>query len=66
MMMGMPVDTIDEIAISAIGEFTNMVTGNASITLSNNNLSVDTTPPSVISGKDIFFIISSVETWLLI
>lgn len=62
MMMGMPVEKIDEIAISAIGEFTNMVTGNASIIFSGNNLFVDTTPPSVISGKDIFFIISSVET----
>lgn len=62
MMMGMPVDKIDEIAISAIGEFTNMITGNASTILSSSNLSVDTTPPSVISGTDIFFIISSVET----
>ncbi len=62
MMMGMPVDQLDEMGRSAIGEFANMVTGNASILLSSNGLEVDITPPSIIFGRDIFFIISSVET----
>jgi len=62
MMMGMPVEAIDEIAISAIGEFTNMITGSAAVIFSQNELFVDATPPSVISAQDVFFIISSVET----
>lgn len=62
MMMGMPVDQLDDMERSAIGEFANMVTGNASILLSNTGLEVDITPPSIIFGRDIYFIISSVET----
>lgn len=62
MMMGANVDQMDEMGRSAIGEFANMVTGNASILLSNSGLEVDITPPSIIFGSDIYFIISSVET----
>jgi chemotaxis protein CheX len=62
MMMGMPVEQLDIMGRSAIGEFSNMVTGNASILLSNNGIGVDITPPSIIFGRDIYFIISSVET----
>jgi len=62
MMMGMLVEQLDEIGRSAIGEFANMVTGNASILLSNSGLEVDVTPPSIIFGKDMYFIISTVQT----
>ena len=62
MMMGMPVEQLDDMGRSAVGEFANMVTGNASILLSNTGLEVDITPPSIIFGRDIYFIISSVET----
>ncbi len=62
MMMGMPVAEIDSIARSAIGELTNMVTGTACALLAENNELIDLTPPSLIFGKDIYFIISSVET----
>lgn len=62
MMMGMPVVEIDEMGRSAIGEFANMVMGSASIQLSSIGVSVDITSPSIIFGKDIYFIISSVQT----
>lgn len=62
MMMGMPVEDLDEMGRSALGEFSNMVTGNASTLLSNSGVQVDITPPSIIFGKDVYFIISSVET----
>lgn len=62
MMMGMPVIELDEMGRSAIGEFANMVTGNASILLSNSGLEVDVTSPSIIFGRNVFFIISTVDT----
>ena len=62
MMMGMPVEGLDEMGRSAIGEFANMVTGNASTLLSDSGLEVDITPPSIIFGRNVYFIISSVET----
>ena len=62
MMMGMPVEELDEMGRSALGEFSNMVTGNASTLLSNSGVQVDITPPFIIFCKDVYFIISSVET----
>ncbi|MTV48894.1 chemotaxis protein CheX [Heliobacillus mobilis] len=67
MMYGMPVEEIDSIARSAIGEMANMITGNAissslSLLLSGEKTTFDITPPSIIFGKDIYFIISSIET----
>ncbi|HZJ57467.1 MAG TPA: chemotaxis protein CheX [Clostridia bacterium] len=62
MMMGMPVEELNEMGRSALGEFSNMVTGNASTLLSGSGIQVDITPPSIIFGRDVYFIISSVET----
>lgn len=62
MMMGMSIENIDEIGRSAIGELTNMITGNAATLLSNNGYITDITPPSTVFGKDMYFIISTVET----
>ncbi|MBM7866076.1 chemotaxis protein CheX [Heliobacterium gestii] len=67
MMYGMPVEEIDSIARSAIGEMANMITGNAitanvQALLSGGTATYDITPPSIIFGQDIYFIISSVET----
>ncbi|AVK48192.1 hypothetical protein AXY43_09210 [Clostridium sp. MF28] len=62
MMMGMNVENIDEIGRSAIGELTNMITGNAATMLSDNGYLTDITPPSTVFGKDMYFIISTVET----
>ncbi|WP_270566388.1 chemotaxis protein CheX [Clostridium beijerinckii] len=62
MMMGMSIDKIDALGRSAIGELTNMITGNAATLLSNNGYLTDITPPSTVFGKDMYFIISTVET----
>lgn len=62
MMMGAPVTEMDMIARSAIGELCNMISGTASSMLAQNGIITDITPPSIIFGRDIYFIISSVQT----
>lgn len=62
MMMGMPVEEFDMIARSAIGELANMITGRAAGILSETGIVTDLTPPSIVFGEDILFIISSVQT----
>lgn len=52
MMMGMPVDELNDMARSAISELSNMILGNAATALSQKGLVVDITPPSVCLGKD--------------
>ena len=53
MMMGMPVDELDDMAKSAILELSNMLTANASINLSNEAITVDISPPTMLTGEDI-------------
>lgn len=53
MMGGMPVDELDEISKSAISEMGNMIMGNASTIFANNEISIDITPPTLISGERI-------------
>lgn len=48
--MGMPVSEFDDMARSAISELGNMVMGNAATILSNNNVMIDITPPTIITG----------------
>lgn len=62
MMMGMPVDELGSIGRSAIAELSNMITGTASMILADAGNVIDITPPSIIFGKEIYFIISSVQT----
>lgn len=66
MMMGAPVIEFDEVSRSAIGELANIITGTASGIISGmmseKGTVVDTTPPSIIFGRDIYFMISSVPT----
>ncbi len=50
MMMGMPVNEFDDMARSAISELGNMIMGNAATILSNNNIMIDITPPTIITG----------------
>ena len=50
MMMGMPVAEIDDMAKSALSELGNMIMGNAATLLSNNNLRIDITPPTLGMG----------------
>lgn len=53
MMGGMPVDELDEISKSAISEMGNMIMGNASTIFANNEISIDITPPTLLSGEKI-------------
>lgn len=62
MMMGMEVTEIDEISVSALGEMTNMICGQAAMALSLQNLPIDITPPTIIHGDNMKLIISQVET----
>ena len=62
MMMGMPVNELDAMERSALGELANMITGAAGVIINNSGTFVDITPPSIIFGEDIYFIISSVDT----
>lgn len=52
MMMGMAVDSFDEMAQSAISELVNMVTASAAIHLEKSGLIADISPPMVVFGKD--------------
>jgi chemotaxis protein CheX len=51
MMMGMPVNEMDEMAQSAISEMTNMITGNAATNFEKMGLRVDISPPSLVVGQ---------------
>lgn len=62
MMMGMSVNELDEMSRSAIAELSNMFTGNAALSLEKEKVFIDITPPSVIQGEDIYFILSFVRT----
>ena len=53
MMMGMPVDALDDMAKSALSELGNMMMGNAATLLSNNNILIDITPPTLLVGSAI-------------
>lgn len=64
MMMGMPVTELMELERSALAELANMITGNAVGRLKGFK-DLDITPPSVIMGQDIFFVISTVSTLMV-
>lgn len=53
MMGGMAVLSLEEIAKSAIAELSNMILGNAGIQLSKNNINIDVTPPTILTGKNL-------------
>lgn len=50
MMMGMPVNELDELAQSAISELTNMLTATAATTLSSDGINVNISTPSLMYG----------------
>jgi chemotaxis protein CheX len=52
MMMGMPVESFDEMAQSAISEMSNMLTANAATNLTALGLEVDISTPSLTVGTD--------------
>lgn len=49
MMCGMPVDTLDEMACSALSELGNMITGNAATIFSSMDILIDITPPRLVT-----------------
>ena len=65
MMMGMPVESFDEMAQSAISEMSNMLTANAATNLTALGLEVDISTPSLTVGADFQIKISN-EQYLTI
>lgn len=62
MMMGMPVNELDEMSKSAISELGNMIMGNAATLLYNDEIHVDITPPSLMVGDGITISSSTMTT----
>lgn len=50
MMMGMTVDTLDDMTLSALSELGNMIMGNAATVFSTSGINMDITPPSTLRG----------------
>ncbi|NLL05821.1 MAG: chemotaxis protein CheX [Clostridiaceae bacterium] len=63
-MVGMPVTELREFERSALAELANMITGNAVGGLKGFR-DLDITPPSVIMGHDIFFVMGTVPTLMI-
>lgn len=53
MMMGMPVEELDEMAQSALSELSNMITANACINFSKESVNVDISVPTLLFGENI-------------
>lgn len=51
MMGGMPVEEMDDMAKSAIGELGNMIMGNTCSTFYNRGMSIEITPPTILTGE---------------
>ncbi|NLY88313.1 MAG: hypothetical protein GX085_01655 [Firmicutes bacterium] len=71
MLMGLPVIALDELAKSAVSEFSNMVTGNAVGELGNRDIICSVTPPAIfvgkevtVSAKDLSFLVIPLQTEL--
>lgn len=62
MMGGMPVETLDEIATSAISELGNMIMGNTATILASRGIGIEITPPSLLSGEKITVTSSNMKT----
>ncbi len=52
MMMGMPVEEMDEMAKSALSELGNMIMGNSATLLFNQGVNIDITPPTLMMGEN--------------
>lgn len=59
MMMGMPVNELDDMAQSALGELTNMLTANAATCFADLGISIDISTPTLLHGKNISLKMSS-------
>lgn len=52
MMMGFPVNELDDMAQSAISELSNMLTANASTNFAENGVNINISTPTMIFGND--------------
>jgi len=52
MMMGMPVEELDELSKSALSELANMIMGNSATLLFNAGVNIDITPPTLMMGDN--------------
>ncbi|MGD0621677.1 MAG: chemotaxis protein CheX [Thermacetogeniaceae bacterium] len=62
MMMGRPVETLDDIAQSAIAEMANMLSANAMTIVGQNGVAMQVSPPTLITGEKISCIVSQVKS----
>lgn len=62
MMMGMPVESFDEMAQSAISEMSNMVAAKATMLFEGQGKIIDISPPTMIIGDDVTVMVSQVRT----
>lgn len=53
MMGGYPVNELDDIAKSAISELCNMIMGNTATLYTQQNIRVNITPPTVLTGENL-------------
>lgn len=53
MMMGMPIEILDDMASSALCELSNMVLGNAATLFSSQGIAMDITPPIAMRGENL-------------
>jgi chemotaxis protein CheX len=59
MMMGMPVDELDEMSKSALSELANMLTASAATAFYNMGIQVDISTPTLLHGENITIKMSS-------
>ncbi len=52
-MMGMEYSVLDELSLSAIGELGNMSAGGIAMSLEKLGYTIDITPPTVVTGKEL-------------
>lgn len=62
MMMGMPVNELNDMAKSAVSEMSNMILGNAATIFSTKGITVDITPPNLVMGSNMSFTVSDSKT----
>jgi chemotaxis protein CheX len=62
MMMGMPVDELDELSKSALSELANMIMGNSATLLFNQGVNIDITPPTLMIGDNMQISAGSMRT----
>lgn len=62
MMGGMPVESLDDMAKSAISELGNMIIGNTATILSTRGIGVEITPPSLLMGENLVVSSSKMNT----